>query len=144
MSNGLYFPPNLISIIYNYYYYYYLFQCHLATLLKTAEELRIKGLAEVSWRDEEQPANTSETNSNGVQTAIPQVTSLYYKNINDVYKTRLSYILKCCRIKDAALCRPCTWRPIDPCVEMFLELIKIFIWINLENKVLWNFLCVLV
>lgn len=47
-------------------------QCHLATLLKTAEELRIKGLAEVSWRDEEQSAN-SDSNSNGVQTAIPQV-----------------------------------------------------------------------
>uniref|UniRef100_A0A6P7F7L3 Protein tramtrack, alpha isoform-like isoform X1 n=1 Tax=Diabrotica virgifera virgifera TaxID=50390 RepID=A0A6P7F7L3_DIAVI len=46
--------------------------CHLATLLKTAEELKIKGLAEVSWRDEEQP-NNNETNSNGVQTAIPQV-----------------------------------------------------------------------
>ncbi|KAG5870497.1 hypothetical protein JTB14_033016 [Gonioctena quinquepunctata] len=46
--------------------------CHLATLLKTAEELRIKGLAEVSWRDEEQPTNV-DSNSNGVQTAIPQV-----------------------------------------------------------------------
>ncbi|XP_023019206.1 uncharacterized protein [Leptinotarsa decemlineata] len=46
--------------------------CHLATLLKTAEELRIKGLAEVSWRDEEQPSN-ADSNSNGVQNAIPQV-----------------------------------------------------------------------
>ncbi|XP_056641217.1 protein tramtrack, alpha isoform-like [Diorhabda carinulata] len=46
--------------------------CHLATLLKTAEELRIKGLAEVSWRDEEQTSN-NDTSSNGVQTAIPQV-----------------------------------------------------------------------
>ncbi|KAJ8969527.1 hypothetical protein NQ314_001710 [Rhamnusium bicolor] len=47
--------------------------CHLATLLKTAEELRIKGLAEVSWRDEEQQPGNSDSNSNGVQTAIPQV-----------------------------------------------------------------------
>lgn len=49
------------------------FQCHLATLLKTAEELRIKGLAEVSWRDEDQQPGNSDSNSNGVQTAIPQV-----------------------------------------------------------------------
>lgn len=52
---------------------FHLFQCHLATLLKTAEELRIKGLAEVSWRDEEQQSANSDSNSNGVQTAIPQV-----------------------------------------------------------------------
>ncbi|CAH1159117.1 unnamed protein product [Phyllotreta striolata] len=46
--------------------------CHLATLLKTAEELKIKGLAEVSWRDEEQSSNP-DANSNGVQTVMPQV-----------------------------------------------------------------------
>lgn len=49
--------------------YPFFFQCHLATLLKTAEDLKIKGLAEVSWRDEEQPGGEP----NGVQTAIPQV-----------------------------------------------------------------------
>lgn len=41
--------------------------------MKTAEELRIKGLAEVSWRDEEQQPGNSDANSNGVQNAIPQV-----------------------------------------------------------------------
>ncbi|CAH1975247.1 unnamed protein product [Acanthoscelides obtectus] len=45
--------------------------CHLATLLKTAEELRIKGLAEVSWREDEQSGGPG--GENGVQTAIPQV-----------------------------------------------------------------------
>lgn len=49
---------------------------HLATLLKTAEELRIKGLAEVSWRDEEQSSAHSEGNSNGIQPAIPPVTTV--------------------------------------------------------------------
>ncbi|CAG9765245.1 unnamed protein product [Ceutorhynchus assimilis] len=48
---------------------------HLATLLKTAEELRIKGLAEVSWRDEES-GGSGESGTNGVQTAIPQVTTV--------------------------------------------------------------------
>lgn len=33
-------------------------QTQLTTLLKTAEELRIKGLAEVSWRDN-QPSSTT-------------------------------------------------------------------------------------
>ncbi|XP_060524843.1 protein tramtrack, beta isoform isoform X2 [Cylas formicarius] len=50
--------------------------CHLATLLKTAEELRIKGLAEVSWKDEEQTSSVSDGNVNGIQTAIPQVTTV--------------------------------------------------------------------
>nr|CAH7746685.1 unnamed protein product [Callosobruchus chinensis] len=45
--------------------------CHLATLLKTAEELRIKGLAEVSWREDDQAGGPG--GENGVQTAIPQV-----------------------------------------------------------------------
>lgn len=43
-------------------------QCHLATLLKTAEELRIKGLAEVSWREEEPP---NEQTINGVHNVMP-------------------------------------------------------------------------
>ncbi|KAI4458073.1 btb domain transcription factor [Holotrichia oblita] len=48
--------------------------CHLATLLKTAEELRIKGLAEVSWRDEE---CNSEANTNGIQSSVlPQVSTV--------------------------------------------------------------------
>jgi hypothetical protein len=49
--------------------------CHLATLLKTAEELKIKGLAEVSWRDEDQQ-NVDSNNINGVQTALPQVSTV--------------------------------------------------------------------
>jgi hypothetical protein len=52
-----------------------IFQCHLATLLKTAEELKIKGLAEVSWRDEDQQ-NVDSNNINGVQTALPQVSTV--------------------------------------------------------------------
>lgn len=52
------------------------FQCHLATLLKTAEELRIKGLAEVSWRDEDGNSN-QESNQNGIQTsALSQVSTV--------------------------------------------------------------------
>ncbi|KAB0789982.1 hypothetical protein PPYR_15728 [Photinus pyralis] len=47
--------------------------CHLATLLKTAEELRIKGLAEVSWRDEE---GNNDTSVNGVQSALPNVSTV--------------------------------------------------------------------
>ncbi|KAF5299500.1 hypothetical protein FQR65_LT01083 [Abscondita terminalis] len=47
--------------------------CHLATLLKTAEELRIKGLAEVSWRDDE---SNNDTNMNGVQSALPHVSTV--------------------------------------------------------------------
>lgn len=65
------------------------FQCHLATLLKTAEELRIKGLAEVSWREDEvnetaSSGNTSQSNPsntqaptsglNGMPSVIPQIT----------------------------------------------------------------------
>lgn len=38
----------------------FLLQNNLASLLKTAEELRIKGLAEVSWRDDE--SDTAENN----------------------------------------------------------------------------------
>lgn len=48
-------------------------QCHLATLLKTAEELRIKGLAEVSWREEEP---VPEQTVNGVHSAMPQVSTM--------------------------------------------------------------------
>lgn len=52
--------------------------CHLATLLKTAEDLRIKGLAEVSWKDEEPVPSSKETaDSNGIQqAALPQVTTV--------------------------------------------------------------------
>lgn len=46
-------------------------QCHLATLLKTAEELRIKGLAEVSWRDDDGSEGV-----NGVQSALPHVSTV--------------------------------------------------------------------
>jgi hypothetical protein len=39
----------------------------LASLLKTAEELRIKGLAEVSWRDDEnENAESNDNNNNNV------------------------------------------------------------------------------
>jgi hypothetical protein len=38
----------------------------LASLLKTAEELRIKGLAEVSWRDDESENPESNDNNNNV------------------------------------------------------------------------------
>lgn len=46
-------------------------QCHLATLLKTAEELRIKGLAEVSWRDDDGSEGV-----NGVQSVLPHVSTV--------------------------------------------------------------------
>lgn len=52
------------------------FQCHLATLLKTAEELRIKGLAEVSWKDDEGNNDVNSSPNNGVQTALPQVSTI--------------------------------------------------------------------
>lgn len=39
-------------------------QNNLASLLKTAEELRIKGLAEVSWRDDENENTESNDNNN--------------------------------------------------------------------------------
>lgn len=43
--------------------------------MKTAEELRIKGLAEVSWRDDE--CNNGEgNNTNGVQSALPHVSTV--------------------------------------------------------------------
>lgn len=39
----------------------------MASLLKTAEELRIKGLAEVSWRDDEnENAESNDNNNNNV------------------------------------------------------------------------------
>lgn len=41
-----------------------MFQNNLASLLKTAEELRIKGLAEVSWRDEEENADVTDKKEN--------------------------------------------------------------------------------
>jgi hypothetical protein len=42
------------------------FQSHLASLLKTAEELKVKGLAEVSWRaDEAQAANNAMHHDDG-------------------------------------------------------------------------------
>lgn len=43
-----------------------IFQNNLASLLKTAEELRIKGLAEVSWRDDESENPDSNDNNNNV------------------------------------------------------------------------------
>ncbi len=45
-----------------------LLQNNLASLLKTAEELRIKGLAEVSWRDDENEntENNNDNNNNNV------------------------------------------------------------------------------
>ncbi|KAK9878964.1 hypothetical protein WA026_003783 [Henosepilachna vigintioctopunctata] len=57
--------------------------CHLATLLKTAEDLRIKGLAEVSWKDDDPPPNTkpNDSNGNGIQqAALPQVTTVMDDN----------------------------------------------------------------
>lgn len=50
-----------------------IFKCHLATLLKTAEELRIKGLAEVSWREEE---STNDQTLNGVHAIVPPQVSM--------------------------------------------------------------------
>ncbi|KAL3278695.1 hypothetical protein HHI36_016231 [Cryptolaemus montrouzieri] len=56
--------------------------CHLATLLKTAEELRIKGLAEVSWKDDDQSAGAKPNDSNGIQqAALPQVTTVMDENV---------------------------------------------------------------
>lgn len=45
-------------------------QNNLASLLKTAEELRIKGLAEVSWRDDdgENPESNDNNNNNVTET----------------------------------------------------------------------------
>lgn len=51
-------------------------QCHLATLLKTAEELRIKGLAEVSWREDDNNHESNNSTSNSVQNALPQVSTV--------------------------------------------------------------------
>lgn len=51
------------------------FQCHLATLLKTAEELKIKGLAEVSWRDEDQSGRGGDADANGMP-AVPPVSTV--------------------------------------------------------------------
>ncbi|XP_017783430.1 PREDICTED: protein tramtrack, alpha isoform [Nicrophorus vespilloides] len=48
--------------------------CHLATLLKTAEELRIKGLAEVSWKDEDGPG--TDLTTNGLQSVLPHVSTV--------------------------------------------------------------------
>lgn len=50
-----------------------LFQNNLASLLKTAEELRIKGLAEVSWRDDEN--ENTENNDNNNNTVSESSTS---------------------------------------------------------------------
>lgn len=54
----------------------------MASLLKTAEELRIKGLAEVSWRDDEgenaesnDNNNNNVTDSNGSFPLLPQVSN---------------------------------------------------------------------
>ncbi|XP_019880735.1 protein tramtrack, beta isoform [Aethina tumida] len=49
--------------------------CHLATLLKTAEELKIKGLAEVSWRDEDQSGRGGDADANGMP-AVPPVSTV--------------------------------------------------------------------
>lgn len=44
-------------------------QNNLASLLKTAEELRIKGLAEVSWRDDEvDDGENNDSNNNVTET----------------------------------------------------------------------------
>ena len=45
-------------------------QNNLASLLKTAEELRIKGLAEVSWRDDESENAESNDNNNNVTDTV--------------------------------------------------------------------------
>lgn len=57
----------------------YVFQNNLASLLKTAEELRIKGLAEVSWRDEEvaegQQQSSMKITNNNNSTYIERTTT---------------------------------------------------------------------
>ncbi|XP_065169972.1 longitudinals lacking protein, isoforms H/M/V-like isoform X2 [Atheta coriaria] len=51
--------------------------CHLATLLKTAEELKIKGLAEVSWKDEdENNPEITNTNGTGIHAALQNVSAV--------------------------------------------------------------------
>lgn len=42
-------------------------QDQLSSLLKTAEDLRIKGLAEVSWRDEDEASNKNATNKSALK-----------------------------------------------------------------------------
>jgi hypothetical protein len=46
-------------------------QSNLASLLKTAEDLRIKGLAEVSWREDECNNNSDEANNETESNASP-------------------------------------------------------------------------
>ena len=50
---------------------FHFLQSNLASLLKTAEELRIKGLAEVSWRDDDQsePFENNDSNNNVTHSA---------------------------------------------------------------------------
>lgn len=48
-----------------------IFQNNLASLLKTAEELRIKGLAEVSWRDDEGDSPENNDSNNNVPGDAP-------------------------------------------------------------------------
>lgn len=48
-------------------------QSNLASLLKTAEELRIKGLAEVSWRDDDVDDNENNDSNNNVTESSPHI-----------------------------------------------------------------------
>lgn len=59
----------------------------MATLLKTAEELRIKGLAEVSWREEDHPMEGG--SQNGMQSAaLPQVSTVMDSPKSEIYTKR--------------------------------------------------------
>lgn len=49
-------------------------QSNLASLLKTAEELRIKGLAEVSWRDDDVDDNENNDSNNNVTETTHNIT----------------------------------------------------------------------
>lgn len=49
--------------------------CHLATLLKTAEELKIKGLAEVSWKEDDHPPSKDDSDETQ-QIITPQVSAV--------------------------------------------------------------------
>ncbi|XP_049829209.1 protein abrupt-like isoform X2 [Schistocerca gregaria] len=53
---------------------------HLASLLKAAEDLRIKGLAEVSWRSETQANQSVEENVNNTDTRSSQMDTVVSDN----------------------------------------------------------------
>lgn len=70
----------------------FLLKANLASLLKTAEELKIKGLAEVSWREDEQAEQRPNEGRSSETKATPQPNEAVENNQNDTNNPHIPFL----------------------------------------------------